>query len=346
MREVELLKSLCEAHGPSGREHWIYPAIKEAFEPFGEVALGKLNNMYIHKKGKGKGSIMLMAHADEIFLVVTAIRENGFLEFKGYGIDAKTLVSQEVIIHGNKDVLGVIGIKPPHLMGDEERAKAVSAESLLIDTGYSNETLENIVNVGDFITLKRSFHELLNNNVTCKAIDDRAGIVAMYTCAKELEKINHDLDVYFVASCQEEVGHRGAKMASHEINPSIGIAIDVTFDGGAMGDSDRENKLGGGPVICVGPNIHPKVRKKLMEVADEYSIPYQIEVEPGNTGTDAWDIQITREGIPTLLISIPIKYMHTSVEVVNMEDIKNTGRIIARLIEKLNGEELEELLCF
>jgi endoglucanase len=346
MEERELLKRLCTANGPSGREHWIYPVIKEAFESFGEVTLNRMSNVYVHKRGKGKGSIMLMAHADEVFLMITEISENGFLKFKGCGIDVKTLVSQEVIVHGKEEVLGIIGIKPPHLMNEEERSKAVTVDGLLIDTGYSKEELEKIVSVGDFVTLKRDFYELLNNNVTCKAIDDRSGIVAMYTCAKELENINHDMDVYFVASCQEEVGHRGAKMSSYELNPTFGIAIDVTFDSGALGDTDRENKLGGGPVICVGPNIHPKLRKMLVEAAKEYNIPYQIEVEPGNTGTDAWDIQITREGIPTLLISIPIKYMHTSVEMINMDDIKNTGRIVAKLIEKLKSEEVEELLCY
>ena len=346
MSEKQLLKSLCEAHAPSGREYLIYPIIKEAFEFFGEVSLGVTNNVYVHKKGKGKGSVMLMAHTDEVFLMITSISDNGFLKFKGIGIDAKTLVSQEVVIHGKKDIPGIIGIKPPHLMGYEEKAKAVTMEGLLIDTGYSKEEIKRLVNIGDFVTLKRNFYELLNDNVVCKAIDDRAGIVAMYACAKELENINHDVDVYFVCSCQEEVGHRGAKMGSYKLNPTIGIAIDTTFDCGVLGDTNRENKLGSGPSICVGPNIHPKVRKKLIEVAKEYNIPYQIEVEPGNTGTDAWDIQISREGIPTLLLSIPIKYMHTSVEMVNMEDIKNTGRIIAKLIEKLNGEELEELLCF
>ena len=348
MSEKELLKSLCEAHAPSGREHLIYPIIKEAFEPFGEVTLGDTNNVYIHKKGKskGKGSVMLMAHTDEVFLMITSISGNGFLKFKGVGIDAKTLVSQEVVVHGTKDILGIIGIKPPHLMNNEEKAKAVTMEGLLIDTGETKEEIEDLVHIGDFVTLKRSFYELLNDNVICKAIDDRAGVVAMYVCAKELENINHEVDVYFVCSCQEEVGHRGAKMGSYKLNPTIGIAIDTTFDSGALGDTDRENKLGFGPSICVGPNIHPKLRKKLIEIAKEYNIPYQIEVEPGNTGTDAWDIQISREGIPTLLLSIPIKYMHTSVEMVNMVDIKNTGRIIAKLIEKLNGEELEELLCF
>jgi tetrahedral aminopeptidase len=346
MNDTEFLKRLCTTHAPSGREHWIYPVVKEAFEPFGETSLGKLNNIYVHKKGKGKESIMLMAHADEVFLMVTELCENGFLKFKSNGIDAKTLVSQEVYVHGKERVLGIIGIKPPHLMNEEDRRKAITAEDLLIDTGLSKEKLQSLINIGDYVTLKRNFYELLNNNVTCKSIDDRAGIAAMYACAKELENINHDLDIYFVSSCQEEVGHRGARVGSFEVRPTMAIAIDVTFDSGPMGAIERDNRLGSGPVVCIGPNIHPKLRQKLMDIGKEYNIPYQVEVEPGSTGTDAWDIQIIGEGIPTLLISIPIKYMHTSVEMVNMEDIKNTGRIMAKLVEKLKSEEVEELLCF
>ncbi|WP_032123177.1 M42 family metallopeptidase [Clostridium amazonitimonense] len=346
MEEKEVLKVLCEAHGPSGREHWVHPLLEDIFGEFGEITVDNINNMCIHKKGKNKGKIMVMAHADEIFLMITSIEERGFLRFKAFGIDPKTLVSQEVLIHGKKDIKGIIGIKPPHLMSDEDRKKAVKTDELLIDTGYSKETLESLVNIGDYVTLDRKFKELLNNNVTCKATDDRAGVTALYSVAKELKGIDHDLDVYFVCSAQEEVGHRGAKVASHKINPDIGIAIDTTFDSGKLGDEDRDNKLGLGPVICIGPNIHPKVREKFTSLAKEYNIPYQVEVEPGNTGTDAWDIQIAREGIPTLLISIPIRYMHTSVEVINLDDIKNTGRIIAKFIEKLKGDELEELLCF
>jgi tetrahedral aminopeptidase len=346
MKDIEFLKKLCTSHAPSGREHWIYPVVKEAFEPFGQVGLGKLNNIYVHKKVKGKESIMLMAHADEVFLMVTDISDNGFLKFKSNGIDAKTLVSQEVYVHGKERILGIIGIKPPHLMNEEDRKKAITGDDLLIDTGLSKDKLQALVNIGDYVTLKRNFYELLNNKVTCKAIDDRAGIAAMYACAKELENINHDLGVYFVASCQEEVGARGARVGSYEVKPTMAIAIDVTFDSGPMGATERDNTLGEGPVVCIGPNVHPKLRKKLMDTAKEYNIPYQVEVEPGNTGTDAWGIQIIGEGIPTLLISIPIKYMHTSVEMVNMEDIKNTGRIMAKLIEKLKSEEVEELLCF
>ncbi len=346
MEEKEVLKRLCEAHAPSGREHFLHPLIKDIFSEVSETALDNINNMYIHKKGNKKGNIMVMAHADEIFLMVTSIEEKGFLKFKSFGIDAKTLVSQELIIHGQKKIKGIIGIKPPHLMNEEDRKKAVNSDDLLIDTGYSKEALESIVRVGDYVTIDRKFSELLNNNVSCKATDDRAGIAALYSTAKELKDINHDMDVYFVCSAQEEVGHRGSKVASHEINPDIGIAIDTTFDGGRLGDEDRDNRLGLGPVICIGPNIHPKLRERFVAIAKEYNIPYQVEVEPGNTGTDAWDIQVAKTGIPTLLISIPIRYMHTSVEVINIDDIKNTGRIIAKFIEKLKGEELEELLCF
>lgn len=346
MENIEFLKKLCTTASPSGREHLLYPVFKEAFEPFAEVSIGNLNNMHALKRGEGIESIMLMAHADEVFLMVSEVDDNGFLRFKQHGIDVKSLVSQEVIVHGKMNIPGIIGIKPPHLMNEQDRSKAVEAKDLMIDTGFPKNKLETLVKTGDYVTLKRGFYELLNNNVTCKAVDDRAGIAALYACAKELGSIQHELNVYFVASSQEEMGHRGAKVSSYAIKPTIAIAVDVTFDNGPLGDSERENKLGEGPVICVGPNIHPKLRKKLMDIAREYNIPYQVEVEPGNTGTDAWDIQITGEGIPTLLISIPIKYMHTSVEVVNMNDIKNTGFIIAKLIEKLKVEEVEEILCF
>ncbi|MCI6276797.1 MAG: M42 family metallopeptidase [Clostridium sp.] len=346
MEEKLALIELTEAHGPSGRENMIHPLLEKYFSSYGEVWSDNINNLYTLKKGKGNNSIMLLAHSDEIFLMVTEIMDNGFLKVVSKGIDAKTLVSQEVIIHGKKAIKGVIGIKPPHLMSDEEKTGAVTIEGLLVDTGYSKQSLEKIVEVGDYITLSRNCTELLNNNMACKCADDRAGIVAMLSCAKELQSFNHDLDVYFVCGVQEEVGLRGAKAAAYNIKPKIAIALDTTFDSGKFGDDDRENELGKGPVICIGPNIHPKVRKRIMNVARDCDIPFQLEVEPGSTGTDAWAIQVARDGIPTLLLSIPIKYMHTSVEVVNIDDIKNTGRLMARFIERLKDEELEDLICF
>lgn len=346
MEDKEFLKELCMSHGPSGREHWLHDYVGQAFSEFGEVTVDNLNNLIIHKKGEGKGKIMLMAHLDEVFMVITELKDNGFLSFKGNGIDAKTLVSKEVIIHGKESVQGIIGIKPPHLMNEEDRKKAITIDTLSIDTGYSKESLAELVQPGDFVTIKGNYKELLNNNVSVKTVDDRGGVVALYRCAKELKNINHDLDVYFVCSAQEEVGHRGAKTATNRINPDIGIAVDVTFDCGRYGLEHGDTKLGKGGVICIGPNIHPKVRKYLMEICKEYSIPYQVEVEGGDTGTDAWDIQIASKGVATLLISIPLKYMHTSVETVNMDDIKNVGYMMAKLIENIKSEDLEGLICF
>lgn len=346
MNEKELLRILSENHGPSGREYWLLEHIKNAFGKFGEITVDNLNNIIIKKKGNGKGKIMLMAHADEIFMVVTHIDKNGFVEFKANGFDPKVLVSQEVIIHGNEKTVGIVGVKPPHLFTEDDRKVAIKIEDLRIDTGYTDENLRKRIKVGDFITVKREFVELLNDNVSGKALDDRASIAILYSCAKELENIKHDLDVYFVCSAQEEVGHRGAKVASFGVRPDIGVAIDVGFDNSFLGDEDSMSSLGDGPMISIGPNIHPKLRNYVVDIAREYNIPYGVEVCPGNTGTDAWDIQIAADGIPTLLFSLPQRYMHTSVEVVNMNDIKFSGRLLAKVIEKTKYDDLEGILCF
>lgn len=341
MRNLEFLKNLCEAHAPSGRENWLYPIINDGFKEFGDVTISKLNNIYVHKKGNSSNKIMIMAHADEVFLMVTNISRRGFIKFKTLGVDAKSLVNQQVIIHGKENIKGIVALKP-----NLKQQNKVKLENLYIDTGKGFDNINSLINIGDYITLDKKMIKLLNGNVSCKAIDNRSSIAAMHVCAEELLNVTPDLNVYFVCSCQEEVGHRGAAMASYDIKPDIGIAIDVTFDGGLMGDTDRENTLKKGPVICVGPNVHPRVRERLIEIGKRYNIPYQIEVEPGNTGTDAWDIQTSEGGIPTLLISIPIKYMHTSVEVVNMDDIKNTGILLAKFIQELKVSELEGLFCF
>lgn len=340
---MDFLKKICEADAPSGREDWLYSIIEDGFKEFGDINMSKLNNIYIHKKGKNSSKIMIMAHADEVFLMVSEISREGFLKFKAVGIDPKSLVSQQVVIHGKERIDGIVALKPAY--DDKDRNK-IKMENLYIDTGYDFEKLDDLVSIGDYITLKRNMIQLLNGNVCGKAVDNRASIAAMYICAKELKNVTPDLNICFVCSCQEEVGHRGAGMASYEIKPDIGVAVDVTFDGGMFGDTDRENKLGQGPVICTGPNVNLKLRDRIIRTAVEYNIPYQIEVEPGNTGTDAWDIQTAVGGIPTLLVSIPIKYMHTSVEVVNLKDIKNTGRLLARFIQELKENELEGLFCF
>jgi endoglucanase len=186
--------------------------------------------------------------------------------------------------------------------------------------------------------VKRKCIPLLGDFITGKALDDRAGIASLLECAKELQRLKHSADVYFVATTMEEVGHFGAGMTSYSLDPDIGIAIDVTFGDKYAGDRVK-SECSKGVEITIGPNIHPELSEKLIKIADDYKIPYAIDVAPGPTGTDAWDIQPSREGIPTLLISIPLRYMHTSTEVISYRDVETTGRLLALFISSLESWE-------
>lgn len=351
MEANELLKLLCEKSGVSGYESEVSNLIVKAFNDFtDEISIDKLGNVVAVKKGEkniNNIKIMLAAHMDEIGLMVSDIDDKGFIKFTTIGgIDPRTLLAQEVIVHGKKDLFGVIGAKPPHLQDEAEREIAVKIEDLTIDVGFSKEQIKELVEIGNTITINRSFIDLQGSLVSGKALDDRAGVVTMYECAKELKYIRHQADVYFVSTVQEEVGIRGATTSTYNINPDIGIAIDVGF--GSTPEMPKEYSLdmGKGPGITIGGNIHPKLREKLIETANEYNITHQFEIDPGPTGTDARAMQITRCGIPTLLISLPLRYMHTSIETINIEDIKMSAKLLARFLSVISQDNLEGLLCY
>jgi len=345
-----LLKELVEAHGVTGFEHEAAKVVEKYFLPYSdEIKIDKMGSLYAIKKGKADNpkKIMLAAHMDEIGLMVKKIDDKGFIQFTNVGgVDQRTLLTQEVIIHGKKDLFGVIGSKPPHILEASEREKSVKMEDMLIDVGLPKEEVEKYVSIGDSITIRRKLLNLQNDMVAGKALDDRAGVAVMYECLKELSHMKHDCDVYAVATVQEEVGYRGAIPATFEISPDIGIAIDVGFGSTPELPKDETADLGKGPCIGFGANIHPKVYERLVKVAKEYNIPYQQDIYPGATGTDAWGMQVTRGGVSTGLISIPLRYMHTSVETVQISDIKNAGKLLAYFIVSLNGEDLEEMLCY
>ncbi|MGE4284187.1 MAG: M42 family metallopeptidase [Clostridia bacterium] len=349
MNTQDLLKSLSSAVGVSGHEYIYSSQIKKAFEDYCDsVSQDSMGNVIgvIKSKKENPYKLMLAAHMDEIGLMVKEIDEKGFIHFTNIGgVDHRILLSQEVVVHGKEDLFGVIGAKPPHLQALEETKKAVKMEDMAIDVGLSAEKLREIVNIGDTITFHAAPIALLNNYFCGKSLDDRAGIIVIIECLKELQTMKTDVEIYAVATVQEEVGTRGAVVSSYHINADIGIAIDVCHGETPDAAKDETFPTGKGPVITIGSNIHPKLSKKLMDTAKEYNIPYQIDVEPGNTGTDAWAIQVTRSGIPTLLLSFPLRYMHTTVETINFNDIINTGKLLAFFIKKLEGE-LEELLCY
>ena len=218
----EFLRVLSNSSGASGHESKLNDIILSAFKMYADnISIDNLGNIIILKKGKYNNSntkIMIAAHMDEIGLMVKHIEDNGFLRFTNIGgIDPRTILGQEIIVHGKKDLFGVIGSKPPHLQEPKEVDEAIKMEDMIIDLGYSKEELEEIIDVGDSITIKRNFKKLQGDRLTGKALDDKAGIVAMYECIKELSKIDHEADVYFVCTVQEEV-NKGTFTSTYKIN--------------------------------------------------------------------------------------------------------------------------------
>ncbi|MCR4430632.1 MAG: M42 family metallopeptidase [Tepidanaerobacteraceae bacterium] len=342
---LDILKS----NAVSGNEVANSNAIKECFRKLSdEVREDKLGNVISLKKGQNPNyNIMLAAHMDEIGLIVKQIDDKGFIRFAFIGgVDPRILPAQEVIIHGSRDILGIIGNKPPHIQEPEERKKTIKNDDLFIDTGLSADDVKKSIRVGNFISFRKKPSELLNSRFSCSAMDDRAGIAVILETLKELDSMRFDVNVYAVATAQEEVGLRGAVVSSFNIFPHIGIAIDVCHGNVMDVPEDETQILGKGPVLSLGPNIHPLLFKRLKQIAEDYYIPYQLNPEPSSTGTDAWAIQITREGIPTALVSIPLRYMHTTVETVCLEDIKKAGRLLAVFISSLNKEFVEGLTCY
>lgn len=346
---AHLLRDLSQASGVSGYEEGARAVVRQAFGPYASTmrqdALGNLIAWREGQRADGapRRSIMLAAHMDEIGLMVTAI-EQGFLRFARVGgVDVRTILGQEVIVHGARDVPGVIGSRPPHVLPREEMNRPIPLENMLIDVGLPAEKIASLIHVGDVITLRREVLELGESYISGKAFDDRAGVVALAVCLETLSAMKHEWDVYAVATTQEEVGLRGAMTSAYGVAPDIALVVDVGF-GAQQGVAEHESTaMDGGPSIAMGPNIHPLVHARLVKTAEDHEIPHQLDVAAGHTGTDAWAVQVAREGIPSGLLSIPLRYMHTSVETACIRDLARTGRIMALFIAGLHEDFAREL---
>lgn len=336
----KLIKQLSDMRGISGFEYRLSDRIAELFMPYAdEVRTDALGNVIAVKEcgKKDAPKVMIEAHCDEIGLMVTSVTEEGYLTFACVGgVDERTLPSAEVTVHAKRDLYGVIAIKPDGL---QKEGKTAKIKDMAIDTGLDAKTVKELVSVGDSITLPQSVGSLGKKQWSGKSLDDRASLAAVITAMKKLSEIETEVDVYAVATVQEEVGCRGAKTASYGINPDIAIAIDVTH-GITPDNSKGAFPVGSGSVIAVGPNLHPKLTDRLFETANKYGIKTEKEVEGGDTGTDAWEIQTARAGIPTALLSIPLKYMHTSVETLSVSDVQATSKLLVSFISDLKGGDL------
>ncbi len=341
---IKILKELSQATGLSGEEFSVSEIIKKYVKPLAdEVYTDNLGNVIAVKKGKGIGKLMISTHIDEVGMVVSEITKEGFLKMEPRGgVDPKILLGHEVYVHTrNGKLLGVIGAVPPHLSANMDRTKSPSFEDLTVDIGISEEKAKELVKIGDTISYKQDLVELLNDRVSGKSFDDRASALASIWTLNELQRINNDIDVYFLFSTQEEVGTKGAMVGAYSIDPDIAIAIDVNF--AKQPGSKHGVEMGEGPTIGIGPNYTPKIWRDLLKIAKDKNIKHQKEADRRPGGTDAGPIQVSRNGVATELFSIPLRNMHTSVETLDMNDIKELVRWLVEYIISIDSKYMEGL---
>ncbi|MBI5666846.1 MAG: M42 family metallopeptidase [Chloroflexi bacterium] len=339
------LKTLTETHAPSGHEGPIRDVVREAWR-------GLTDRMEYDKLGSLIGiksatqpldpprRVMLAAHMDEIGLMVRDIVDGFIYVHCISGVDARLMLAQPVMVHGRRPLPGVVASVPPHLLPNNARGKYPSFDDLIIDVGLPAAELADLVRLGDLITPDAPLVELNGQRVAGKAMDDRACVAAVTVCLDALKGMHHRWDVYAAATVQEETGLYGAATAAYHIQPDIAIALDVTFAPQPGVDGDDTAEMNGGPAIGIGPNFHPKLVEKIKDTAKKYEIKLQDDILPGASGTDAWAIQVAQEGVPTALLSIPIRNMHSPVETVDLRDIERTGRLLAHFIAGLDGDFL------
>lgn len=340
------LKRLGEAHAPSGYEAPIAAILRqewaELVDDFESDRLGSLIGIKRATHGGGRvGKIMLAAHMDEIGMMVRQI-EDGFIYLHSVnGIDSRVMMAQPVVVHGKRALPGVVATMPPHMLTAAERKKYPALDALVVDVGLPADEVAALVRIGDLVTVDAPMIELKGRKAAAKAMDDRACVAAITVCLQALRKMRHGWDVYAAATAQEEVGLRGATTAANAIDPDCAIALDVGFaeqPGVAPG-----GKMGGGPQLGIGANFHPKMVARLQEVAAYYDIKWQADIMPGRSGTDAWAIQVARGGVPTALLSLPLRNMHSPVETLDLKDIERCGRWLAHFISELDEDFIDYL---
>jgi len=350
----EFLFELIDLPGVTGFEDPIRERIRTEWNLAGfETNVGKTGALIASKglqsDGSKKSKVMIAAHMDAIGMVVRSIRGDFIQCAKAGGIDDRVIPGLPVIVYASKGreipepIEGFISLPHPKSLkpGDEEGL--IPLDKMLIDVGLTNQELKEKVNIGDVVAFNTKPFELNSKLVCGHSLDNRASVAAVTAFMHDTKEISKDWDVYCVATTGEEENFNGAITATYEINPDIAIVLDVTF-GKGPGSSDWQTfEVGKGITIGYGPNLHPKLVELAKKVADRFEIPYSMEILPTHSGTDAYAVQIAREGIPTLLIEIPVRYMHSGSEVASLNDIERACRLVGCFITSLNVKTLEKI---
>lgn len=332
----KILIELSNSVGVSGEEDSAAQIALDYLKQYNGNAYIKNGNVIANfgNREEGKPHILIDAHIDQIGLIVSYITDDGFIKVGNVGgIDRRLVFAQEVVIHGKEPVIGIISSIPPHLSSSDEK-KVPEISDILIDTGYTKEELSELISLGDKISFKNSAKKMLNDRYSGVAFDDRSGVLAIL---RVLDILKNDVKLpsfTVLFSTQEELGTRGSMIAGYDINPDISIAVDVSFALTADDCESKCGKLNDGPMIGISPSLSREVSNDFIEIAKCKNIPYQIEVMGGLTSTNADSFAVSRGGSKAVTISIPLKYMHTPVEVVALSDIENTAILIAEYIRR------------
>ena len=343
----ETLKALCSAKGPPNYESRVAEVVRQTWEPLVDaLEAGRMGDVVGVKRGDGpepRRKVMLVGHMDEIALIVTKV-EGAFLRIgQMAGMDRRVLPGQSVTVFGKRELPGYIGNIPPHILPPEKRTQYPEFEDLVIDVGLPADEVAELVRVGDVVTFDAPPLALQGSRLAAKSIDNRAAVAAITVCLDQLQSRGHTWDVLAVATTSEEFGgYQGARTTAYRYRPDIGIALDVTF--ASQPGFNEGHDLGGGPTLALGPNFHPKLFKAIKEAAERIEMTVHTEPEWAVGGTDAVPLQVSREGIPTALIGIPLRNMHTSVEVVDVKDVERAGRLLAEFIAGLAPDFMDTLV--
>ncbi len=332
---MTILKEMCSINAVSGNEFKMTEYIENYTKAFcDEVFSDSMGNVICKIDNGAPVNIVLEAHIDNIGLVVKEIDDNGFIRFVcSGGIDSAILPTAEVVVHGKKDLFGIIGAKPPHLQTKDDVEKKNSAENMYIDCGLDNKTITEFVKIGDTITLSSGYNHLKGDFFTSGCLDNRIGCYIISECLKRLKTKKTAYNLYGLFSVQEEVGCRGAKKGIELIKPDAAIIVDVTFGIDPYTDEEYGFEAGEGITVGVGPNLDRRLTNNFIKMCIDNNIPYFKEVCSDHTGTDAWPIQISCEGVRCILVSVPIRYMHTTVETANKKDVDNAISAICMALE-------------
>lgn len=320
-----LLKELSNQAGVSGLDGALNTA-KNYLSKFADEVYIRNGSVIGRINGKTDYTIMLDAHIDEIGMIVTSVESDGFIKVSRVGaVDVRTLPAQPVNIWGKETVTGVFCSTPPHLSKKDKEVPDIT--EMYIDTGLPSEQLKSIVSPGDRITFMQDSKEMLDK-LTGKSFDNRASVAALLETARKLKENPPECNVIILLSDQEELGCRGATTAAFELSPDEAIAVDVSFGDFPEVPSHKSGKLGHGPMIGMSPVLSKAVTEKIKQIAKSNDIPHQLEVMGGETSTNADVINLAKSGIPCGLISVPLRNMHTTVEVICEDDVKTTAQLL------------------